>query len=253
MSYGGCEYGDLVDLPTYQSAAQQANAEGHHVDGGPAITVRPTARIRAPLSRRMAWRWTPRAAFRKSPRWRHRNSTNRGSPTGAARITRTARRRSHTFRRRCGTIPRPSGHCPPAAAAPARCFSSPSGKTGLGVPSDGMRDVPDVAFNASNAHGCHVTSIRTGPWNTLAEPPWPPLPGGDCHAAQPITWFPPAHRASPAWPNITPLCTAWRHLRRFSRCDRGQQCSGLRRRISQLQRGKQWAIARFRITTWPVV
>src|SRR5580658_1632453 len=28
MSYGACEYDDLVDLPTYQSAAQQANAEG---------------------------------------------------------------------------------------------------------------------------------------------------------------------------------------------------------------------------------
>jgi subtilase family serine protease len=43
-------------------------------------------------------------------------------------------------------------------------FSKPSWQTGTGVPSDGARDVPDVAFDASNDHDPYLIYSSGGPY-----------------------------------------------------------------------------------------
>lgn len=43
-----------------------------------------------------------------------------------------------------------------AGGGASTIFSKPSWQTGTGVPGDGKRDIPDIAFNASNAHDSYL-------------------------------------------------------------------------------------------------
>jgi len=126
MSYGGCEYGDLVDLPTIKAPPQQANAEGITWMAAPAITVR---RLRG-SGRRCRAGWPGGGRPGHIPEVTSvggTNSTNRGSPTGAARITRTARRRSHTSGEGVERFRGRRGHAAGGGGA-SQVFFKPSGK-----------------------------------------------------------------------------------------------------------------------------
>jgi hypothetical protein len=49
-----------------------------------------------------------------------------------------------------------------SGSGPSHLWSKPSWQTGTGVPADGKRDVPDVAFNASSAHDGYMVCLYEG-------------------------------------------------------------------------------------------
>jgi uncharacterized protein (TIGR03437 family) len=152
MSYGACEYYDLVDLPTYQSAAQQANAEGitwmaAGGDSGAADCEDPGAVIAQDGLAVDVPGSIPEVTsvggteFNEQGRtyWRSTNST-----TGESALSYIPEMVWND------TIVDQSISAGGGGAS--LVFLKPVWQTGPGVPADGVRDVPDVAFNASDAH-----------------------------------------------------------------------------------------------------
>jgi uncharacterized protein (TIGR03437 family) len=153
MSYGGCEYDDLFDLPTYQSAARQANAEGITwiasagdsgagacEDQGAAIAQDGLAvEIPASIPEVTAVGGTE---FNEQPGvvyWSGANTANLAS--ALSYIPEMAWDDSIVEQQLAA-----------GGGGASAVFFKPVWQTGTGVPNDGMRDVPDVAFNASNYH-----------------------------------------------------------------------------------------------------
>jgi uncharacterized protein (TIGR03437 family) len=152
MSYGGCEYFDLVDLPTYQQAAQQANAEGitwmaaagdsgaaDCEDVGASIAQDGLAvDVPGSIPEVTAVGGTE---FNEQGRtyWSSTNTAN-----GASALS---------------YIPEmvwndsvEDGEISAGGGGASLVFFKPVWQTGTGIPKDGVRDVPDVSFNASDDH-----------------------------------------------------------------------------------------------------
>ena len=153
MSYGDCEYYDLVDLPTYQSAAQQANAQGitwiaaagdsgagDCEDRGAAIAQDGLA-VDAPGS-------IPEVTsvggteFNEQPGVVYWSSTNTANGASALSYIPEMVWNDTYVEQQIAA----------GGGGASQVFFKPVWQTGTGVPNDGVRDVPDVAFNASNYH-----------------------------------------------------------------------------------------------------
>jgi len=98
-------------------------------------------------------------AFPRSPRWAGRNSTKEAAAIGVAPTGSMVARRYPISPRRRGTTQWQAGTCgqrrrPECVLQEARVANR------SGVPNDGVRDVPDVALAASNAHDPYI--IVTG-------------------------------------------------------------------------------------------
>ncbi len=153
ISYGFCEGMDLIDLPTFQQWAQQANAQGIDVDG------RCRRLRRRGLRKRAGQRRASRSGHRRSRRdsrsdFRRRHGIQRRRRLLLGFHRQRERRLRAVLHSRKGVerhqaLPSASRR---AAEASARIFRNPSWQTGPGVPEDGFRDVPDVAFPASPVH-----------------------------------------------------------------------------------------------------
>ncbi len=152
MSYGDCEYYDLVDLPTYQSAARQANAEGitwiasagdsgagDCEDQGAAIAQDGLA-VDVPGS-------IPEVTSVGGTEFNEQGGTywNSGNTANDASALSYIPEMVWNDTAVEQTIAAGGGGA-------SQVFFKPLWQTGTGVPADGMRDVPDVAFNASNYH-----------------------------------------------------------------------------------------------------
>jgi uncharacterized protein (TIGR03437 family) len=152
MSYGGCEQGDLVDLPTYQATVQQANAEGitwfaasgdsgagDCEDQGAAVAQDGFAvDVPAAIPEVTGMGGTEFAEGRGS----YWSSTN--TSTGESAL---------------GYIPEQvwndtalGGGLAASGGGTSVYFPQPVWQTGTGVPTDGVRHVPDLALNASPNH-----------------------------------------------------------------------------------------------------
>jgi uncharacterized protein (TIGR03437 family) len=154
MSYGGCEASDLIDLPTTQQTAQQANAQGmtwlaaagdtgsadcdstdpaengYAVDS-PASTPEVTGMGGSQFSDYSGGYWA---------------DTN--SATGASALS---------------YIPETvwndtalNGSLASGGGGVSLYFAQPSWQTGSGVPNDGMRHVPDLSLTASADHDAYT-------------------------------------------------------------------------------------------------
>ena len=160
MSYGGCEASDLVDLPTTQQTAQQANAQGMTWlaaagDAGAADcdTTDPAENgyaVDSPGS-------TPEVTSMGGSEFvdysgSYWSSSNSG--TGASAL---------------GYIPEQvwndtieDGQLASGGGGGSIYFAAPAWQTGSGVPNDGLRHVPDLAISASADHdGYYVVSGGT--------------------------------------------------------------------------------------------
>jgi uncharacterized protein (TIGR03437 family) len=153
MSYGTCEPGDLGDIPTYQTIAQQANAEGitwfaAAGDSGAADCEDPGASIAqnglavdlpGSVPEITSMGGTEFAEQSGGPFWSSTNTAN-----GASAL---------------GYIPE-IGWNDTAIAGELRTtggggsvfFPQPAWQAGPGVPGDGVRHVPDLALSASANH-----------------------------------------------------------------------------------------------------
>jgi uncharacterized protein (TIGR03437 family) len=152
MSYGACEYFDLVDLPTYQSAAQQANAEGitwmaaagdsgaaDCEDVGASVAQDGLA-VDVPGS-------IPEVTSVGGTQFNEQDRTywgNINTANGASALS---------------YIPEmvwndslEDQEISAGGGGASLVFFKPVWQTGTGVPNDGVRDVPDVSFNASDNH-----------------------------------------------------------------------------------------------------
>jgi uncharacterized protein (TIGR03437 family) len=156
MSYGDCEYYDLVDQPTFQAMAQQANAEGitwiasagdsgagDCEDQGAAIAQDGLA-VDSPGS-------IPEVTSVGGTEFNEQGGNTYWSASGSALSYIPEMVWNDTAVEQ--TIAAGGGGA-------SQVFFKPIWQTGLGVPSDGMRDVPDVSFNASNYHD--PTFVFTG-------------------------------------------------------------------------------------------
>jgi uncharacterized protein (TIGR03437 family) len=151
MSYGACEYYDLVDLPTYQSAAQQANAQGitwmaAAGDSGAAdcedegaVLAQDGLAVDVPGS-------IPEVTSVGGTEFNEQGGTywSETNTDGASAVS---------------YIPEmvwndsvEDQQISAGGGGASLVFFKPVWQAGPGVPNDGVRDVPDVAFNASNNH-----------------------------------------------------------------------------------------------------
>lgn len=153
MSYGGCEQGDLIDLPSYRAAAQQANAEGITFfaaagdagaaaceDQGAAIAQNGFA-VNAPASvpEVTAMGGTEFNEQSGSTYW---NSTNSASFASALQYIPEMAWNDTAF----------DGSLAATGGGASIFFPQPAWQTGPGVPSDGFRHVPDLSLSASADH-----------------------------------------------------------------------------------------------------
>jgi uncharacterized protein (TIGR03437 family) len=155
MSYGACEPSDLVDLPTFQASARQANAEGMTFvassgdDGaadcessGAAVAQNGLA-VDAPASiPEVTGVGGTEFQDEGGTYWSATNNANSASalsyiPEIAWNDTALADALNAT------------------GGGASIFFPQPTWQTGVGVPTDGWRHVPDVALNASPAHDAY--------------------------------------------------------------------------------------------------
>jgi subtilase family serine protease len=152
ITYGACEYYDLVDLPTYQSTAQQANSQGitwiaAAGDSGAAdcedlgvLLAQDGLAVDAPGS-------IPEVTAVGGTEFNEQGgsywSANTSS-TGASALS---------------YIPEMVWNdsildqsISAGGGGASQVFFKPVWQTGPGVPNDGMRDVPDISLNASDDH-----------------------------------------------------------------------------------------------------
>ncbi|MGA2724932.1 MAG: protease pro-enzyme activation domain-containing protein [Bryobacteraceae bacterium] len=152
ISYGDCESSDLVDLPTYQSAAQQANAEGvtwmaaagdsgaADCEDSGAVVAQDGLAVDAPGS-------IPEVTSVGGTEFNEQggtywSGTNTANDASALSYIPEMVWNDMIVDR---TIAAGGGGA-------SLVFFKPVWQAGTGVPNDGARDVPDVAFNASDAH-----------------------------------------------------------------------------------------------------
>ncbi len=160
MSYGACELYDLVDLPTFQQLAQQANAEGitwvsasgdsgatDCEDAGATIAQNGFA-VDVPSS-------IPEITgmggteFNEGAGGGYWNSTNNAN--GASAVS--------YIPERVWNDTALGGGLAAGGGGASIFFPQPSWQTGPGVPNDGARHVPDLSFSASAEHdGYYVVS-----------------------------------------------------------------------------------------------
>jgi uncharacterized protein (TIGR03437 family) len=152
MSYGLCEAADQVDLPVFQALAQQANAQGMtwlsaSGDAGAADCEAINATVaQSGLSADIPG-VTPEVTsvggsqFNESggSYWNASNNDNNGS--AISYIPELAWNSSDLTNGLSAT-----------GGGVSTYFAKPAWQNGPGVPNDGFRDVPDVAFAASPAH-----------------------------------------------------------------------------------------------------
>jgi uncharacterized protein (TIGR03437 family) len=160
MSYGECEGWDLLDMPTFEALAQQANAEGitwlaAGGDSGAADCEDPSSVLAQSgpavdypasipeVTGMGGTEFTGDLGF--APYWATSNDSNSASALEY--------------------IPEKVWDDPPAGGFAAggggesMYFPQPSWQTGPGVPNDGFRHVPDLSFTASADHdGYYVYS-----------------------------------------------------------------------------------------------
>jgi uncharacterized protein (TIGR03437 family) len=160
MSYGACEYYDLVDLPTYQSVAQQANAEGitwiaSAGDSGAADCEDPSAAIAQDGLAVDVPGSIPEVTSVGGTEFNEQggtfwNSTNTANLASALSYIPEMVWNDTIVEQQIAA----------GGGGASQVFFKPVWQTGTGVSNDGMRDVPDVAFNASNYHD--TTYVYTG-------------------------------------------------------------------------------------------
>lgn len=159
MSYGNCEESDIVDLPTLQSAAQQANAQGMTFlaaagDAGAADCEDLDAYIAQNGFAVDAPGSVPEVTAMGGTQFNEQGGTywsNSNTANGASALS---------------YIPEIAWNDTPAGGGLAATgggssifFPRPSWQTGPGVPDDAFRHVPDLALNSSAEHdGYYVYS-----------------------------------------------------------------------------------------------
>ena len=153
ISYGGCEPGDLVDLPSYRGLVQQANAEGMtwfaaSGDQGAADCEDQSASIAqnglavdapASIPEVTAMGGTEFSEGSLNAYWAAANTTNKAS--ALQYIPETSWNDTSI-----------NSELAASGGGASIYFSQPAWQTGPGVPSDGFRHVPDLALNASADH-----------------------------------------------------------------------------------------------------
>ena len=152
MSYGACEYYDLVDLPTYQSAAQQANAQGitwiaaagdsgaADCEDSGAVIAQDGLAVDAPGS-------IPEVTSVGGTEFNEQGGTYWNSSNNANSASALSYIPEMVWNDSILDQAMSSG-----GGGASLVFLKPVWQSGPGVPNDGARDVPDVAFNASDAH-----------------------------------------------------------------------------------------------------
>ena len=160
MSYGACEYYDLVDLPTYQNAAQQANAEGitwiaSAGDSGAADCEDPGAVIAQDGLAVDVPGSIPEVTSVGGTEFNEQggtywSSTNTSTLASAMSYIPEMVWNDTIVERQIAA----------GGGGASQVFFKPVWQIGTGVPTDGVRDVPDVSFNASSYHD--ATYVYTG-------------------------------------------------------------------------------------------
>jgi uncharacterized protein (TIGR03437 family) len=147
MSYGNCEMYDLFDLPSYRQTVQQANAEGitwlaaagdqgaTDCDAGNTVASGGLA-VDAPGSIPEVTSMGGTSVSGSATYWNTSNTSTFGSAKGY--IPEIAWNESAAAGQILGT-----------GGGASMYFPQPSWQTSGGVPNDGWRHVPDIAFNAS--------------------------------------------------------------------------------------------------------
>jgi len=160
MSYGLCEEGDLIDLPTYQSLALQANAEGitwfnAAGDSGAgdcedldAVIAQDGLNVDAPAS-------VPEVTAMGGSEFNEGNGNYWNfvnTATGASAIS--------YIPERVWNDTEPGSGLAAGGGGTSVFFPKPGWQTGPGVPSDTYRNVPDLSIAASADHDGYL--VYTG-------------------------------------------------------------------------------------------
>jgi uncharacterized protein (TIGR03437 family) len=147
MSYGECEMFDLIDVPSYRQTVQQANAEGitwvaaagdagaAACDAGSVVAEGGLA-VNEPASIPEVTSMGGTSVSNAGSYWTSGNTSTDGSAKGY--MPEIAWNESA-----------PNGSILGTGGGASMYFPQPSWQTNGGVPADGWRHVPDLAFNAS--------------------------------------------------------------------------------------------------------
>ena len=152
ITYGACEYYDLVDLPTYQSAAQQANSQGitwmaAAGDSGAAdcedlgvLVAQDGLAVDAPGS-------IPEVTSVGGTEF-----NEQGGNYWSASNTSTGASALSYIPEMVWNDSISDQEISAGGGGASLVFFKPVWQTGTGVPNDGVRDVPDISLNASDDH-----------------------------------------------------------------------------------------------------
>ena len=177
MSYGSCEQSDLVDLPTFQAAAQQANAQGMTFlaasgDNGAAdcedsgaVIAQDGLAVDVPGS-------IPEVTSAGGTEFQEQSGITYWSATNTANGASALQ-----------YIPEIAwndtsleGNLASTGGGASVFFPQPSWQTGAGVPADGKRHVPDVSLASSPAHDAYYVyssgSAQYFGGTSFAAPTW---------------------------------------------------------------------------------
>ena len=152
MSYGFCEPSDLADLPTFQSLAQQANAEGMTWvnaagdDGAADCEVTGTDPAQTGLAVDVP-AVVPEVTGMGGTMFNEGSGNYWGATNGAYGGSALSYIPEMVWNESSVTYGLAAG-----GGGRSTYFPQPSWQTGPGVPSDGFRHVPDLAFNAASQH-----------------------------------------------------------------------------------------------------
>lgn len=150
MSYGLCEQADLVDLPTYQQVAQQANAQGiswfaasgdlaaGDCEGQGSSIAQNGLAVDVPASLPEVTGVGGTTFNEQGGEWASSNTSNQASAL--------------SYIREKVWNDSSLGELLGAGGGASVVFPRPAWQTGPGVPSDSVRHVPDVAFASSPNH-----------------------------------------------------------------------------------------------------
>ena len=152
MSYGMCEGSDLADLPTFQSLAQQANAQGMTWvnaagDNGAAdceVTGNDPAQTGLAVDVPAA---IPEVTGMGGTMFNEGSGSYWGSTNGAYGGSALSYIPEMVWNESSVTYGLAAG-----GGGRSTYFPQPSWQTGPGVPNDGFRHVPDLSFNAASQH-----------------------------------------------------------------------------------------------------
>ncbi len=164
MSYGGCESYDLVDLPTFQQLAQQANAYGmtwFAASGDSGATDCEDSGVSIAQN---GFAVDVPAAI---PEVTGMGGTEFNEGTGnywSAANTSTGASATGYIPEKVWNDTIADGELSAGGGGASIFFPQPAWQTGTGVPTDGVRHVPDLAFSASADHVgyCVVSGSSAG-------------------------------------------------------------------------------------------